>query len=290
MKFKNVGIIVKPNLDEVEKPASKIIAFLKDSNCTVYFDKSTTGTLDTQTDKVTDRRELGKTCDLVIVIGGDGTFLDAATSLASAEVPLIGINIGRLGFLVDISPDKLITSLEQIFSGDYSKEERFLLKTEVFRGEKSLFTADALNDVVINLSDVARMMEFETTINGTFVNHQRADGLIIATPTGSTAYALSSGGPLLHPTLDAIMLVPISPHTLSNRPIVVDSDSEIEVLIYETKQAVAKVSCDGQTSFDVMKGDIIKIKRQSHLITLLHPPGYDHYHTLREKLHWSEHP
>ena len=211
MKFNNVGLIVKPNLEAVEKPASQTIAFLKDKNCTIYFDKSTTDIIDTQADNVTDRHEIGKKCDLVIVIGGDGTFLDAASSLASAEVPLIGINIGRLGFLVDVSPDNLISSLEQIFSGNYSKEERFLLKAEVFRGGKSLFTADALNDVVINLSDVARMMEFETTINGTFVNHQRADGLIVATPTGSTAYALSSGGPLLHPTLNAITLVPISP-------------------------------------------------------------------------------
>lgn len=144
--------------------------------------------------------------------------------------------------------------------------------------------------MVVHVRDVARMMEFETKINGSFVNHQRADGLIISTPTGSTAYALSSGGPLLYPSLDAITLVPISAHTLSDRPIVVDSNSEVDVYIYETKQAIAQITCDGQTSYDVKVGDHIKVKRQSYQITLLHPPGHDHFHTLREKLHWSEHP
>lgn len=290
MKFNNVGIIVKPDSSEVEKPASHIMAFLNKKGCKIYFDESTKDVIDVKTNHIIERNAMAGVCDLVIVIGGDGTFLDAASSLASADVPLVGINIGRLGFLVDISPHDINSSLDKIFAGDYSKEERFLLKAEVFRDGQSLFTANALNDVVISLRDVARMMEFETRINGTYVNQQRADGLIIATPTGSTAYALSSGGPLLHPTLNAITLVPISPHTLSNRPIVVDFNSEIDVLIYETKQAIAKVSCDGRASFNVKKDDIIKIKRHSHLITLLHPPGYDHYHTLREKLHWSELP
>ena len=283
MKFTNIGLIVKQDIDAVAEPARQIISFLNEKDCTIYYDSSAKDIAGSKTDNIVDRQQIGEKCDLVIVIGGDGTFLEA-------EVPLVGINIGRLGFLVDVSPKNLSTSLEQIFSGDYTQEKRFLLSAEVLRGNESLFTTDALNDVVIHLRDIARMMEFETHINGTYVNHQRADGLIIATPTGSTAYALSSGGPLLHPTLNAITLVPISPHTLSNRPLVVDSDSEIKVLIYETKLAVARVTCDGQKSFDVMKGDIVKIKRQSHLLTLLHPPGYDHYHTLREKLHWSEHP
>ena len=290
MKFNNVGLIVKPHLDAVDKPASHIIAFLEKNNCTIYVDDSAKNIAGADAHNISSRQEIGNVSDLIIVIGGDGTFLDAASSLVSADVPLIGINVGRLGFLVDVSPDNLDGSLEKIFSGDYSKEERFLLQAEVFRNEQSIFSANALNDVVIHHRDVAQMMEFETRINGTFVNHQRADGLIIATPTGSTAYALSSGGPLLHPTLNAIALVPISPHTLSNRPIVVNYDSEIEVLIYETKQAIGRVSCDGKRSYDLIKDDIIRIKRHSHLISLLHPPGYNHYHTLREKLHWSENP
>lgn len=290
MNFNNVGLIVKPKMAAVEKPAREIIAFLKAKDCTIYFDPSTEDIINLDTDSFTEREIIGKECDLVIVIGGDGTFLDAACSLASAEVPLIGINIGRLGFLVDVSPVNLDTSLEQIFSGDYTKEKRFLLTANVLRNNKSIHTADAFNDVVIHLRDVARMMEFDTSINGTHVNYQRADGLIIATPTGSTAYALSSGGPLLHPTINAITLVPISPHTLSSRPIVVNADSEIDILIYDTKDAVARVTCDGKKIFDLQKDDIVRVKRQSHLITLLHPPGYNHYHTLREKLHWSEHP
>ena len=290
MNFNNVGLIVKPKMAAVEKPAREIIAFLKAKGCAIYFDPSTEDIIDPDTDRFTERNIIGKECDLVIVIGGDGTFLDAACSLASAEVPLIGINIGRLGFLVDVSPANLDTSLEQIFSGDYTKEKRFLLTVNVLRNNQSIHTADAFNDVVIHLRDVARMMEFDTSINGTHVNYQRADGLIIATPTGSTAYALSSGGPLLHPTINAITLVPISPHTLSSRPIVVNADSEIDILIYDTKDAVARVTCDGKKIFDLQKDDIVRVKRQSHLITLLHPPGYNHYHTLREKLHWSEHP
>lgn len=290
MNFSNIGLIVKPEVEAVSKTASHIIAFLEKTGCAIYLDSSADNIIESKSINIIERKEMGGKCDLVIVIGGDGTFLNAARSLAFAEVPLVGINIGRLGFLVDVSPDNLDTSLQQIFSGDYIKEERFLLNAEVIRENKVIFSADALNDVVVHIRDVARMMEFEIRINDTFVNHQRADGLIIATPTGSTAYALSSGGPLIHPTLDVISIVPISPHTLSNRPIVVNSDTEIDVLICETKQAIAQITCDGQTSYDVRKDDHIKVKRQSHSITLLHPPGYDHYHTLREKLHWSEHP
>ena len=289
MTFKNVGLIVKPDKKAVGNTAEQTIAFLKSKNCNIHFDSSADDILNTADSPIIDRDKMCDTCDLVIVIGGDGTFLNAARSLASAGVPLVGINIGRLGFLVDVSPDNLTTSLEQIFAGDSKKEQPFLLNAEVKRNNKTIFTADALNDVVVHIRDVARMMEFETRIDGAFLNHQRADGLIIATPTGSTAYALSSGGPLLHPALNVISLVPISPHTLSSRPIVVDSDSAIDVLIYETKKAIAQITCDGQTSCDVKNGDHIRIKRQSHLITLLHPPGYDYCHTLREKLNWSGH-
>ena len=243
--------------------------------------------LDVASDFVT-RDELGDRCDIVIALGGDGTMLNAARSLADKDVPLIGINIGRLGFLADISPDKIDTVLDDILSGKHIKEKRFLLEANVVRDEEVIFSADALNDVVIHVRDVARMIEFETRINGQFVNHQRADGLIVSTPTGSTAYALSSGGPILQSDLDAITLVPICPHTLSSRPLVVDSSSEVNILISETKQAIAQLTCDGQTSFNVDIGDHIIIKRKQHRITLLHPQGHNNFDILRAKLRWSE--
>lgn len=290
MAFHNIGIIVKPDIEAVQQTTLQTIEFLRHRGCKLFLDTSTQGINSGESGGLVDRKEIGNNCDLVIVIGGDGTFLNAARSLAFTDISLVGINIGRLGFLVDVSPDDLNNSLEQIFSGNHSTEERFLLHASVCRDNEVIFSADALNDVIVHIRDVARIMEFETRINGTFVNHQRADGMIISTPTGSTAYALSSGGPLLHPTLDAITLVPISPHTLSNRPIVIDSNSEVDVFIFETKQANAQITCDGQTSYDVKKGDHIRVKRHNHHIKLLHPPGYDHFHTLREKLHWSEHP
>ncbi|MFC1589827.1 NAD(+) kinase, partial [Pseudomonadota bacterium] len=234
------------------------------------------------------RDELGNRCDIVITVGGDGTMLNAARSLADKDVPLIGINIGRLGFLADVSPDEIDTVLDDILSGRHIREERFLLEANVIRDNKVIFTADALNDVVVHVRDVARMIEFETHINDQFVNHQRADGLIISTPTGSTAYALSSGGPILQSNLDAITLVPICPHTLSSRPLVVNSNSEVDILISETKQAIAQVTCDGQTSFDVDIGDHIIIKRKQHTITLLHPQEHNNFDILRAKLGWSE--
>lgn len=204
-------------------------------------------------------------------------------------MPLVGINVGRLGFLADVSPDGMEDTLLEILNGSYREEQRLLLETQVTRDDKVIFEADAFNDVVVHIRDIARMIEFETRINGQFVNHQRADGIVISTPTGSTAYALSSGGPILHATLDAITLVPISPHTLSSRPLVVNANSEINVLICNTKEGIAQVTCDGQLSTDVHVGDHIKVKRKQDKITLLHPKEHNYFDVLRAKLHWNEH-
>jgi NAD+ kinase len=235
-----------------------------------------------------DRETLGKQCDLVIVVGGDGTFLSAVRSLADFKIPVLGINLGRLGFLVDISPDRMFETLDQILAGNYVEESRFLLFAQVVRNDEVISEADAFNDVVVHIRDVARMIEFETYINGQFVNYQRADGIVISTPTGSTAYALSSGGPLLHATLEAIALVPICPHTLSNRPLVVNADSLVEIVIGQGEQSTAQVTFDGQTAVDLAPGDKIRIKRKINPILLLHPASYDYYEILRAKLRWSE--
>lgn len=214
--------------------------------------------------------------DLIIVVGGDGSLLHAAHCAIDHNLPVLGINRGHLGFLTDIHPKEL-HKISAVLKGDYTKEERFLLKTPF---------GVALNDVVL-LPGEAQLIEFDIVINQQFVCQQRADGLIIATPTGSTAYALSGGGPILHPTLDAIVLVPMFPHTLSSRPIVVDSNAKIELIISERKNKTANLSCDGQPRIAIKPGTRITIEKHEKKLQLIHPKDYDYYATLREKLGWQ---
>jgi NAD+ kinase len=246
--------------------------------------------------------DLGRRCDLVVVVGGDGTLLGAARTLAGFGVPLVGINLGRLGFLADVSPDQIEGCLDRILDGAYFEEARWMLSARVEPEPLDAPTAPpgtatmqdtpllALNDVVIHKWNTARMIEFETYIDGVFVNAQRSDGIIIATPTGSTAYALSGGGPLLHPALDLIALVSICPHTLSNRPLVVAGGSHIEIRVCGFDAGHAEVTCDGQTSLALTPGERVRIERTPHPVRLLHPKGHDHYKILRAKLGWGGHP
>ncbi len=289
MKFNSIGIITKPQAEAARKTLQSLFEFLSQKDCKVLLDESIPDAINNFNFEKVSREQIGERCDLAIVVGGDGTILNAVRSLSRAQVPLLGVNVGRLGFLADISPDELESSLEEILNGSYREEQRFLLEMQVVRDNKIIFEGDAFNDVVVHIRDVARMIEFETRINDEFVNHQRADGIVISTPTGSTAYALSSGGPLLYATLDAITLVPISPHTLSSRPLVVDANSQIDVLICNTKEGIAQATCDGHLSTDVHVGDHIKIKRKKNKITLLHPKQHNYFEILRAKLHWSEH-
>jgi len=289
MKFKTIGIIIKPQAESVRQTLQSLFNFLATKDCEVILDEHIPDAINCGDLKTASRTEIAELCDLAIVVGGDGTILNAVRSLAHANVPLLGINVGRLGFLADISPDEMESSLSDILDGSYREEQRILLEMQVLRDDKVIFEGDAFNDVVVHIRDVARMIEFETRINGQFVNHQRADGIVVATPTGSTAYALSSGGPLLHATLDAITLVPISPHTLSSRPLVVNADSQIDILICNTKEGIAQATCDGHLSTDVHLGDHIKVTRKKDTITLLHPKQHNYFEILRAKLHWSEH-
>jgi NAD+ kinase len=230
---------------------------------------------------------LATDADLVVVIGGDGTLLHAARALADAHIPLVGVNLGRLGFLVDVSPDTMCQRLDEIMEGKFCAEDRFLLEAEVHRQGEVLGTGVAFNDVVVHKRDVARMIEFETHVDGTYVTTHRADGLIIATPTGSTAYALSGGGPLIYPTLDAIVLVPICPHTLSNRPIVVGASSVIEVVISDPRELDGLMTCDGQDKHTLNPGDRIVVRRKAERIRLIHPADHDYFQILRVKLGWG---
>jgi len=289
MKIKTIGIITK-NADEiVEATVEKLYDYLVEKSYTLVFDPNADGLLSDKNITIQSREQLAKDADLAIVVGGDGTFLSAVRTLADYGTPVMGINLGRLGFLVDISPDEMFDHLDNILSGEYVEDSRFLLHAQVIRDDKVICEADAFNDVVVHIRDVARMIEFETYINSQFVNFQRADGLVVSTPTGSTAYALSSGGPLLHANLEAMVLVPICPHTLTNRPLVVNSDSHIEIVIAESKQTTSQVTFDGQTAFDVKPGDKISIKKKTGLIHLIHPATHDYYEILRAKLRWATH-
>ncbi len=230
--------------------------------------------------------ELGGVCDLVVVIGGDGTFLHAARAVAPFGIPLVGINLGRLGFLADISPERMCDCLSQILNGHFEAEQRSLLM--VRHRENPPVTA--LNDVVIHRWQSARMIEFEIAIDGTFVNAQRADGLIVSTPTGSTAYAMAGGGPLLHPSLDAILLVSICPHTFSNRPLVVPGRSQLQVRLMGQADNPVLVTFDGQINQPLPPGDSLLISQSPHPVRLLHPLGHNHFELLRAKMGWSGHP
>jgi len=286
MKVNTIGIIAKDNSEAVSKTVKQLVAFLAEKDCSIVFDNTAKNLINDTL--CVDRATLAEQADLAIVVGGDGTFLSVVRSLADSHTPILGINLGRLGFLVDISPDEMFEHLDKILQGEYVDECRFLLEAQVIRDNRVVAEAMAFNDVVVHIRDVARMIEFETYINGQFVNFQRADGMVVSTPTGSTAYALSSGGPLLHATLEAMVLVPICPHTLTNRPLVINASSKVEIVIGESKQTTSQVTFDGQIAFDVKPGDKISIQKKSSTVHLIHPAGYDYFEILRAKLHWSE--
>jgi NAD+ kinase len=238
------------------------------------------------------REQLGCVCDLVIVVGGDGSMLGAARALSVQGVPVLGINRGSLGFLTDISPDEIETRVAEVLAGQYIREERFLLDAVLVRGSVELARADALNEVVLHRGASLRMIEFELYLDGHFVYSQHSDGLIISTPTGSTAYALSGGGPILHPSLDAIALVPMFSHALTSRPIVVAGGSEIRIVLGGTAAqdgfvGLPELSCDGQMHFAMQPGDVVHVQKKPEKLQLIHPLNHNYYETCRTKLGWG---
>ena len=287
--FKRVGLIGKSGDQHVSTTLQALSALLERHRLQIQVDEDIADMLAGSVGAVVTRETMARQCDLAIVVGGDGTLLNAARSLADTGCAVLGVNLGRLGFLVDVSPEDMDTQINSILGGDFIEEPRTLLHAMVTRDGEPVDESTALNDVVINKKDIARMIELDTWIDGHFLNRNRSDGLIVATPTGSTAYALSGGGPILHPGLDAITLVPICPHTLSNRPIVINHDSCIEIVIHEgTLQA--QISCDGQVNLTLDPGDRVTVRRHEHDLRLLHPPGHDYFDVLRKKLRWSEQP
>lgn len=289
-QFKTIGLIGKSADPGITDAIQAISQFLSAKNIKVLLDARTARKADISELPTADRSELGQLCDLVIVVGGDGTMLSAARALLDDAVPLVGVNLGRLGFLADISPDQAIEKINEILDGHYQVEERFMLDAKVMRDGKEIASGSALNDVVVHKWHVAHMIETDTYINGHFVHKHRSDGIITATPTGSTAYALSGGGPIIQPGLEALVIVPICPHTLSNRPIAIQADSQVKIVLSETSRNKGQVTCDGQFIHELDIGDEVLIEVKSTRLQLLHPEDYNYYSILRAKLHWAEHP
>lgn len=295
-RFQTIGILGKSGDPGRAGPTvARLVEHLKARGRRVLCDTASAALLDPTGPAGLGGEDLARCCDLAVVVGGDGTLLGAARTLAGLGVPLVGINLGRLGFLADVSPDQIEGCLDRILDGAYVEEARCMLSARLEPGAAPDFPESepepllALNDVVVHKWNTARMIEFETYIDGAFVNAQRADGIIIATPTGSTAYALSGGGPLLHPTLDAIVLVSICPHTLSNRPLVVPGDSRIEIRVCSFDQGHVHITCDGQTNLSPSPHARVLVEKAARPVRLLHPEGHDHYAILRAKLGWGGH-
>lgn len=267
----------------------RLVKHLESKKIEIVIEKETAEICGIKDYKTADENQLANAGDLIIVIGGDGSLLSAARAAAAQSLPVLGINRGRLGFLTDIAPDSL-EEIDNILAGRYLQEKRFLLQADVIRDEATLYQQSALNDVVLLPGDIAHMIEFSIEIDQELVCVQRADGLIIATPTGSTAYALSGGGPILHPSLDAVVIVPMFPHKLTSRPIVISGGSQIKILINKQTKTLPRLSCDGQTRLNLKPRDIISIHKLPESLNLIHPLGHQYFATLRDKLQWESKP
>lgn len=285
--FKKIGLVGRSQQDGLDSVLYDLLALLAERGHQVILEERLAELVPDREATLGSRDEIGHQSDLVIVAGGDGSLLSAARTLAKYDTPVLGVNRGRLGFLTDITPDQLHEQVSAVLDGRFTRENRFLLDAHVVRDGEQIARGEALNDVVVNSGTSAQMIEYELSIDETFVYRQRADGLIVSTPTGSTAYSLSGGGPIMHPALNAVVLVPMFPHALSSRPIVVDGDSEIRVDILERNRIHPPVTCDGQVNMTARPGDSVVICKHPHRLTLLHPVGHSFYASCRDKLRWS---
>ncbi len=283
--FKNIAIISKINDTSVKDSLNAVIQYLEKKNISYLLDKNSCKILNYL--KYTDIEVIKDKCDMAFIIGGDGTLLRAAQDLAKANIPICGINRGRLGFLVDISPDHIHENLDNIFKGNYSIDERISLVGTIIRNGKEISRNISFNDVVIHSRDTVRMIEMDTILDGEKLYTVNADGLVVSTPTGSTAYSLSSGGPILQPTMEALILVPICPHLLSNRPIVIGMNSVVEIKLSEKSNTDASVTFDGQINVPIEPNDTIRISKSKVLLKLIQPPNISFLSILREKLGWG---
>lgn len=285
-KFRYVALIGKYHAQGSRSALEGIAQFLGAQGCEVAVEEDTASNAGITTYPILNVAQIGAQCDLGLVVGGDGTMLGIGRQLAQFGVPLVGINQGRLGFITDIAFEEYQTTLAPILQGHYDEDPRWMMQAKVVRDGRCVFDATAMNDVVVNRGASAGMVELRVEVDGRFVANQRADGLIIASPTGSTAYSLSAGGPLLHPSIGGWILVPIAPHNLSNRPIVLSDQGEVAVEIVAGRDASANF--DMQTLTSLLHGDRIVVRRSEHQVRFLHPVGWSYFDTLRKKLHWNE--
>lgn len=285
--FKTIGLMGRSQQSDLREELRMLLQLLAPRRAQVLLEHDLAAVAEGDSPELASREDIGRRADLVIVVGGDGSLLSAARTLAKYGTPVLGVNRGRLGFLTDITPDEMAQQIPAVLDGAYTSEQRFLLDAELLRDGAVVARGDALNDVVVNSGSSAQMIEYELYIDDSFVYRQRADGLIVSTPTGSTAYSLSGGGPIMHPALNAMVLVPMFPHALSSRPIVVDGDSLIRLDILERNPLHPLVTCDGQSKMTAAPGDVVHIRKKPDHLTLLHPLGHSFYASCRDKLRWS---
>lgn len=283
--FKSVAILGRSQDLRVAEPMALLAGYLTEAGVDVVSAPDAPADLPSRN---VPEGEIASQVDLIIAVGGDGTMLYAAAIAQSRSVPLLGVNRGRLGFLADVTPDEMLQSVGEVLEGRYSQESRLLIEGQILSSDGRIQTCNALNDIVLQRRETGRMLDIRTSISGRFVNTHSGDGLIVATPTGSTAYALSCGGPIIEPGMDAVVIVPICPHTLSDRPIVIPASLDIEVRLLARAGTKAEIMFDGHSVGELAPDDRLTIRQSETRITLLHPPGYDFYEILRSKLHWGQ--
>jgi NAD+ kinase len=285
MKSKSVGILTKPKFPEVKPTLQGVVTWLRDRHITVLLDTTSASLLSEQGE--IQKTQLAIQSDVLLILGGDGTILNAARLAAERSIPILGVNMGGLGFLTEVRLDNLYASLDRVFANDFTLDERLMLQTHVHRHGETVARGIVLNDVVISKGTLARMIELKIAIQGQFVTNLRADGLIVATPTGSTAYSMSAGGPIINPAVQSLILTPISPHTLTHRPLIVPGNAEIEVTL-TSKDEGAMATLDGQVGIAMTQGDTAVIQASEHRTKLIRFPESHYYEVLREKLKWGD--
>jgi len=285
--FKTVGVFGKYRDASIEQPLTTLTAHLESKGITVKLGHTTAAeiTRDLPQERLAD--DISADIDLAIVIGGDGTMLHVARQMAAGSVPVAGVNLGHLGFLTDIAQSDMLSEIDAILSGEFTIEERMMLHVDVLREEQSLYQQIALNDIVVGKHGLEKLISWQIHVDQQFVTAARSDGVILATPTGSTAYALSAGGGIMHPGLDVISMVPISPHTLSNRPITLPATATLELTIHNRKENCAHVSADGLIGFDLKGDETVRVTRSEHAVKLVHTQNYNYFAMLRAKLGWG---
>lgn len=289
-RFKRVILYARQHRanQDIHETLQRLVVFLRTQQVETFLDEDTAQGFDLDL-PILPRTQMREQDDLIVVVGGDGSLLSAARMALRVNVPVIGINRGRLGFLTDISPQDLESQIGEVLAGNYCEERRFLLHMRIHDEKTTYYEGDALNDVVLSRGNETHLIAFDVYINQQFVSHYRSDGLILATPTGSTAYALSAGGPIMHPQLNAIVVVPMFSHSLSSRPLVIDGQAQIELRINTNNEQTLQISCDGHESSMVKPGQWVTVVKNTQELRLLHPNDYHYYDTLRIKLGWGSH-